>query len=134
MYCVCEVFFGLCNFFFFFFFSSRRRHTRFDCDWSSDVCSSDLLNVGSTKPYLIYERTLLYRRCVFRLLFNQGCCNILRPGRRVTLWAPADRLGAKSYITRPFTPRPNPPIAPMLYWQHESPGNIGTFGRSTQGV
>src|SRR3989475_13255107 len=29
-------------FYFFFFFSSRRRHTRFDCDWSSDVCSSDL--------------------------------------------------------------------------------------------
>src|SRR5260370_2808708 len=26
----------------FFFFSSRRRHTRFKCDWSSDVCSSDL--------------------------------------------------------------------------------------------
>src|SRR5882762_2965334 len=29
-------------FMFFFFFSSRRRHTRFKCDWSSDVCSSDL--------------------------------------------------------------------------------------------
>src|SRR6266481_9110261 len=28
--------------FFFFFFSSRRRHTRWNCDWSSDVCSSDL--------------------------------------------------------------------------------------------
>src|SRR5207237_3867366 len=27
---------------FLFFFSSRRRHTRFKCDWSSDVCSSDL--------------------------------------------------------------------------------------------
>src|SRR5260370_6439844 len=26
----------------YFFFSSRRRHTRFKCDWSSDVCSSDL--------------------------------------------------------------------------------------------
>src|SRR2546430_10294374 len=26
----------------FYLFSSRRRHTRFDCDWSSDVCSSDL--------------------------------------------------------------------------------------------
>src|SRR5688572_33068740 len=26
------------------FFSSRRRHTRFDCDWSSDVCSSDLVS------------------------------------------------------------------------------------------
>src|SRR2546427_4082182 len=32
--------------FMFFFFSSRRRHTRFDCDWSSDVCSSDLLSFG----------------------------------------------------------------------------------------
>src|SRR5207237_5476353 len=30
------------GFSFFFFFSSRRRHTRFKCDWSSDVCSSDL--------------------------------------------------------------------------------------------
>src|SRR5215204_5941270 len=30
-------------FFFFFFFSSRRRHTRSLCDWSSDVCSSDLV-------------------------------------------------------------------------------------------
>src|SRR5256886_17095723 len=30
------------DWFFCFFFSSRRRHTRFDCDWSSDVCSSDL--------------------------------------------------------------------------------------------
>src|SRR5688572_31765956 len=40
-------------FFFFFFFSSRRRHTRFDCDWSSDVCSSDLLlrvRTGLPKP------------------------------------------------------------------------------------
>src|SRR5438270_4086801 len=27
------------------FFSSRRRHTRFDCDWSSDMCSSDLFDV-----------------------------------------------------------------------------------------
>src|ERR1039457_142684 len=28
---------------YFFFFSSRRRHTRLQGDWSSDVCSSDLL-------------------------------------------------------------------------------------------
>src|SRR6266481_4947053 len=27
-----------------FFFSSRRRHTRWNCDWSSDVCSSDLVH------------------------------------------------------------------------------------------
>src|SRR6267143_3334237 len=37
--------------FFFFFFSSRRRHTRWNCDWSSDVCSSDLL-VVSNPPYV----------------------------------------------------------------------------------
>src|SRR5436190_24330562 len=30
----------------FFFFSSRRRHTRSLCDWSSDVCSSDLTHDG----------------------------------------------------------------------------------------
>src|SRR6266567_5144677 len=34
----------------FFFFSSRRRHTRFDCDWSSDVCSSDLRATGLVIP------------------------------------------------------------------------------------
>src|SRR5256886_7936608 len=33
-----------------FFFSSRRRHTRFDCDWSSDVCSSDLRPVAELAP------------------------------------------------------------------------------------
>src|SRR5205814_5382670 len=32
-------------FFYFFFFSSRRRHTRCLSDWSSDVCSSDLLAI-----------------------------------------------------------------------------------------
>src|SRR5215204_3829317 len=35
---------------FFFFFSSRRRHTRSLCDWSSDVCSSDL---GAGKTTLV---------------------------------------------------------------------------------
>src|SRR5689334_24063208 len=29
-----------------FFFSSRRRHTRWNCDWSSDVCSSDLREIS----------------------------------------------------------------------------------------
>src|SRR5207302_3205972 len=29
-----------------FFFASRRRHTSFSRDWSSDVCSSDLMNLG----------------------------------------------------------------------------------------
>src|SRR5690606_13240285 len=33
-----------------FFFSSRRRHTRFSRDWSSDVCSSDLVVGGPAYP------------------------------------------------------------------------------------
>src|SRR5579859_779658 len=51
---------------FFFFFSSRRRHTRFDCDWSSDVCSSDLvvwppdfLYVHSFHPILFASRSAI---------------------------------------------------------------------------
>src|SRR5438034_9779347 len=40
-------------FFFFFFFSSRRRHTRSLCDWSSDVCSSDLTLVIAHRPATI---------------------------------------------------------------------------------
>src|SRR5690606_39528441 len=36
--------FGTCLLAFLFFFSSRRRHTRFSRDWSSDVCSSDLIS------------------------------------------------------------------------------------------
>src|SRR2546427_7686297 len=63
--------------FFFFFFSSRRRHTRFDCDWSSDVCSSDLVTEhptahwtaqqivvafpdDSAPPYLLRDRDQVY--------------------------------------------------------------------------
>src|SRR5947207_9949288 len=45
----------VCTIFFFFFFSSRRRHTRSLCDWSSDVCSSDLkpaVRVGLVGKYV----------------------------------------------------------------------------------
>src|SRR5438034_4898748 len=39
----------------FFFFSSRRRHTRSLCDWSSDVCSSDLssISLATVTPSLV---------------------------------------------------------------------------------
>src|SRR5262245_63513107 len=44
IYFVCYFcFLCVCLVFLFFFFSSRRRHTRCLSDWSSDVCSSDLL-------------------------------------------------------------------------------------------
>src|SRR5438132_3726314 len=41
--------------FLFFFFSSRRRHTRSLCDWSSDVCPSDLMFL--TKPSSVSDPT-----------------------------------------------------------------------------
>src|SRR5580692_12048208 len=44
---------------FFFFFSSRRRHTRFDCDWSSDVCSSDLAEFQRKRDELDRRRAAL---------------------------------------------------------------------------
>src|SRR5882762_11003844 len=48
----------------FFFFSSRRRHTRFKCDWSSDVCSSDLEH--SVPVIIVAERD----RPISRLLLG----------------------------------------------------------------
>src|SRR2546429_7065732 len=41
----------------FFFFSSRRRHTRCSRDWSSDVCSSDL--VGAAFSFILDEKMTL---------------------------------------------------------------------------
>src|SRR5437588_976875 len=54
--------------FFFFFFSSRRRHTRSLCDWSSDVCSSDLIRdaYGQAADSITTER-LTDDRGVYRL-------------------------------------------------------------------
>src|SRR5437764_14143970 len=50
--------------YFFFFFSSRRRHTRYIGDWSSDVCSSDLvalLGDLDDHPRLEHARHLVQR-------------------------------------------------------------------------
>src|SRR5580693_6078903 len=54
---------------FFFFFSSRRRHTRWNCDWSSDVCSSDLRDVVRAKGFIsqanherLWEQDMLPRK------------------------------------------------------------------------
>src|SRR5207245_4314024 len=48
----------------FFFFSSRRRHTRCYRDWSSDVCSSDLLRV---EP-IVQADDWLYPECLERMV------------------------------------------------------------------
>src|SRR5215467_2549207 len=52
---------------FFFFFSSRRRHTRLQGDWSSDVCSSDLLfnRASGLAEIVIPPRSKLMGETVF---------------------------------------------------------------------
>src|SRR2546430_6060986 len=54
----------------FFFFSSRRRHTIFDCDWSSDVCSSDLTGVYRHVRHPMYAAFFLWAIAQALLLPN----------------------------------------------------------------
>src|SRR5438094_7922391 len=42
-----------------FFFSSRRRHTRSYGDWSSDVCSSDLMKAFAMSPILVITNAFI---------------------------------------------------------------------------
>src|SRR2546430_12425491 len=63
-----------------FFFSSRRRHTRFDCDWSSDVCSSDLVRKARLRRTSSRTVSKLLP-CLPSLRF---IVRTLRPSRRAT--------------------------------------------------
>src|SRR5205085_8640499 len=58
---------------YFFFFSSRRRHTRFDYDWSSDVCSSDLLELFPQNQTLARWMKLAKERIKFQGLPARIC-------------------------------------------------------------
>src|SRR5438309_2778380 len=54
-----------------FCFSSRRRHTRWNCDWSSDVCSSDLVEAGESLGFLpgdLHEKVDPYLRPLYDAL------------------------------------------------------------------
>src|SRR2546430_15536337 len=75
----------------FFFFSSRRRHTRFDCDWSSDVCSSDLEPIQQTAAAIavldgicaLAETARLFRYC--RPKLNDTLRLVIKDGRHPVL-------------------------------------------------
>src|SRR5439155_491726 len=61
----------------YFFFSSRRRHTRWPRDWSSDVCSSDLLATTSvfTNGHVAMWTILsvgLFNSIMFPCIFTMG--------------------------------------------------------------
>src|SRR6266566_494310 len=60
-------------FLYFFFFSSRRRHTRLQGDWSSDVCSSDLIvftPVPTLSPKALQNHFRLFSVCCFHSMLQ----------------------------------------------------------------
>src|SRR2546430_5436761 len=91
---------ALCRVLIFFFFSSRRRHTRFDCDWSSDVCSSDLYgdvvttNCANTK--VIARTWTATDQCGNRTTGLQTIT--VRDTTPPTIIAPTDRVDRKSVV------------------------------------
>src|SRR2546427_12102978 len=90
---------------FFFFFSSRRRHTRFDCDWSSDVCSSDL---GGPRP-LVHHAAVSYCPSPFPVP-RQSHPDSIHPVRRQELAG----IG-RGQVDRRNPDRPPPPCPALHY-------------------
>src|SRR5256886_9646589 len=68
-----------------FFFSSRRRHTRFDCDWSSDVCSSDCVAGVCRVHNMIHPFGFRSAPKLHQTSCGASCCHfgllLMRPGR-----------------------------------------------------
>src|SRR2546430_5899886 len=75
-----------------FFFSSRRRHTRFDCDWSSDVCSSDLSRSGRSRDA---TPSAIPATCAEG---DQRCARFLDRPRRASENEPVRRMTLESII------------------------------------
>src|SRR2546426_5013171 len=67
--------------YFFFFFSSRRRHTRLQGDWSSDVCSSDLLGSVWMRGRALRSRTF-DKEAIRRVLAADNFWGIARSEER----------------------------------------------------
>src|SRR5205809_2214126 len=85
-YCMCI----LCYLLFFFFFSSRRRHTRCSRDWSSDVCSSDLLGRDGDRVHRLDRRVL-------RAELRQPCATVPAGGRHARRGLHARVRGARRW-------------------------------------
>src|SRR2546430_10195033 len=73
-------------------FSSRRRHTRFDCDWSSDVCSSDLFENDNQR-----KGEALYRGNKPTSRLQAGLERVLGSGRTGELLPESRRSGAAGF-------------------------------------
>src|ERR1035438_10059145 len=108
---------------FFFFFSSRRRHTRCPSDWSSDVCSSDLLNPFG-EPFLQLVVTTganrVLRNCCSQRAWSAFGSGIVNAGSRsghgvAITFGPGWLLQEASLwpLTHRHPPCPSPLIGPQ---------------------
>src|SRR5882762_8218585 len=94
-----------------FFFSSRRRHTRFKCDWSSDVCSSDLLALLEEQPvHMVLTDMVMPRMSGLEFLeqvkrtYPRVEVAVMTGHGSVETAVQAMKLGAYDYISKPFAP------------------------------
>src|SRR5260221_9072611 len=83
-----------------FFFSSRRRHTRSLCDWSSDVCSSDL--------------KIIFTALALCLGVLNGC-GATRPSKYYQLTVPSDKTSSAEPAPYPVTLLLGPIVTSNLY-------------------
>src|SRR5713101_5646945 len=116
----------------YFFFSSRRRHTRLTCDWSSDVCSSDLRGEEQL------AHVLLGRLAPARVVEPEGKLTTQRVGDREISTEESLGLGAAPHRDEiedlDEEPRPAPaPLADCLD-QGLQPGNESVVADSEQGT
>src|SRR5947207_11732292 len=87
---------------FYFFFSSRRRHTRSLCDWSSDVCSSDLMprpcpaNVAGRSSNQGHERSVSRRNSA--LLLRRTRSHVVRQEVRHTTHEEIGRASCRERV------------------------------------
>src|SRR2546426_4373142 len=120
-----------------FFFSSRRRHTRLQGDWSSDVCSSDLLAAKERPKAIFAPVTSRAREFVARLAARLGvglaadCVAFAMEGDRLVATRPvyAGKLLAKvTWAKTPWvaTLRPN-----VFRPAQGRPGRTATVERPT---
>src|SRR5262245_64873032 len=102
-------------FFFFFFFSSRRRHTRCLSDWSSDVCSSDLMNLLSDCVAIWIKDSYSLQNPGFALV----------PERIVSLRRELTAKPSGSGQNQQIHDCRTPDLPPLLHFRHRSLSHLG---------
>src|SRR4029434_5460354 len=97
---------------------SRRRHTRFKCDWSSDVCSSDLLirtlawNTGMEHSSTLPSSLSFSLVFLFSLFLTSLPLSLLPS----FLVFPSFLLSSRLFFSSFPPPPPPPPFLPFFFF------------------